>query len=427
MTNSTAKPARPVVAIGLLLALTIGNVAWAQDTEAAAPAQAQPAAAAQGSASFDSSAQTGGQATADATAQVTIDPNDADPSSLNDFREPLAPYGTWEDDPSYGTVWVPSSHVVGSDFAPYVSAGHWALTDGNEWMWVSDYDWGWAPFHYGRWVWIGGRGWAWIPGRVYAPAWVVWRTGYYEGPYVGWAPMPPTWYWWGGYAYGFGYYHHAHYVFVPSAYAFHPHVHQHIAPAASVGMIGSRSQPYVAAGAPGGYRALSYTRAPSLSQARIPASAIPAQRVAPNSRATAYSRPYNPSLSRVDGSPGAVRAMPGTRTPSYGQPGPSAPRTVAPSTAGQAPGARSYAPSTAPHTYAPSTAPRSFAPSTAPHTYAPSTAPRSFAPSTAPRSYSPAPSAPSGGSVRGGSSFGGGGMRGGGSFGGGARGGGGRR
>src|SRR5262245_56205214 len=90
---------------------------------------------------------------------------DNDPSALTDFRAPLEPYGTWVDDSTYGTVWQPSRTVVGADFVPYSTAGHWVYDD--DWVWVSDYEWGWAPFHYGRWVWIDGRGWIWIPGRVY--------------------------------------------------------------------------------------------------------------------------------------------------------------------------------------------------------------------------------------------------------------------
>ena len=97
-------------------------------------------------------------------------------------------------------MWVPNPETVGADFAPYVTAGHWALTDDDQWVWVSDYEWGSGPFHYGRWVWIDGTGWAWIPGGVYAPAWVVWQTGYYDEAYVGWAPMPPAWCWRGGVA-----------------------------------------------------------------------------------------------------------------------------------------------------------------------------------------------------------------------------------
>ena len=50
---------------------------------------------------------------------------DTDPAALTDFHSTLEPYGTWTDDPTYGTVWVPSPSVVGEDFSPYVSAGHW--------------------------------------------------------------------------------------------------------------------------------------------------------------------------------------------------------------------------------------------------------------------------------------------------------------
>lgn len=151
---------------------------------------------------------------------------DTDASALTEWREPLAPYGTWVVDANYGTVWVPSAGVVGADFAPYVSSGHWELGDDDEWIWVSDYGWGWIPFHYGRWVWISGRGWAWIPGRAYAPAWVVWRVG--DGGYIGWAPMPPAWYWAGGVAVTLWAVPPAAYVFCPTVYVFETHVHHHI-------------------------------------------------------------------------------------------------------------------------------------------------------------------------------------------------------
>ena len=127
--------------------------------------------------------------------------SDTDPSALSDFRAPLDPYGSWVDDPVYGTVWVPNSDQVGSDFTPYVSGGHWVYDD--DWVWVSDYSWGWAPFHYGRWVDINGRGWGWIPGRTYAGAWVDWRTGGDGYGYVGWAPAAPRWGWHDGVAVGF--------------------------------------------------------------------------------------------------------------------------------------------------------------------------------------------------------------------------------
>ena len=54
-------------------------------------------------------------ATADATATATTDGTttdtyeDTDPSALTDFHTALASHGTWVEDPTYGTVWVPSS------------------------------------------------------------------------------------------------------------------------------------------------------------------------------------------------------------------------------------------------------------------------------------------------------------------------------
>jgi hypothetical protein len=126
--------------------------------------------------------------------------DDQDPTALQDFHPALDSHGTWTDDPTYGTVWVPNTAEVGADFVPYVSGGHWAY--GDDYLWVSDYDWGWAPFHYGRWVNVAPRGWAWIPGRAYAPAWVEWRTG---DAYVGWAPAPPLFVWRAGIAVTLGF------------------------------------------------------------------------------------------------------------------------------------------------------------------------------------------------------------------------------
>jgi len=103
----------------------------------------------------------------------------------------LDPYGNWVEDEKYGTVWVPNRDAVGEDFAPYVSAGHWALTEDGDWSWQSDYPFGGVVFHYGRWVWVPGTGWAWVAGRRYANAWVSWRVPTDNYAYVGWAPMPP--------------------------------------------------------------------------------------------------------------------------------------------------------------------------------------------------------------------------------------------
>ncbi len=126
---------------------------------------------------------------------------DTDPSALTDFHSTLDTHGQWVEDPAYGTVWSPNAAEVGSDFSPYETAGHWAYDD-SDYVWMSDYDWGWAPFHYGRWV-LGDAGWVWIPGRTYAPAWVYWQTGYEGWPYVGWGPAYPGYIWRGGVAVGY--------------------------------------------------------------------------------------------------------------------------------------------------------------------------------------------------------------------------------
>jgi hypothetical protein len=104
----------------------------------------------------------------------------------SDFYEPLSPYGSWVAYPGYGQVFVPAPAVVGVGFRPYTH-GHWEHT---EWgyTWVDHHPFGWATGHYGRWFYDSSYGWVWVPGRVWAPAWVSWRTG---GGYIGWAPMPP--------------------------------------------------------------------------------------------------------------------------------------------------------------------------------------------------------------------------------------------
>ncbi|HEX4476430.1 MAG TPA: DUF6600 domain-containing protein [Polyangiaceae bacterium] len=135
---------------------------------------------------------------ADPNAQAA-DPNDQDPSAIADFRDALAPYGQWADDPNYGTIWMPNPAVVGGDFQPYQTAGHWVYDQ--DYTWVSDYDWGWGPFHYGRWFQYPGRGWAWVPGKEYAGAWVTWRNSDDASVgAVGWAPTPPAFMWRGGQA-----------------------------------------------------------------------------------------------------------------------------------------------------------------------------------------------------------------------------------
>lgn len=104
--------------------------------------------------------------------------------SYQNFYDGLSPYGTWIDYPTYGHVWHPK---IDSDFRPYLTNGYWSYTaDG--WFWESNYDWGWAPFHYGRWIYDDMYGWLWIPGYEWSPAWVTW--GSYDD-YYAWAPLMP--------------------------------------------------------------------------------------------------------------------------------------------------------------------------------------------------------------------------------------------
>jgi hypothetical protein len=106
--------------------------------------------------------------------------------SLQSFYDELSPYGTWIQDPQYGYVWRPD--VDQEEFRPYYTNGRWVMTEyGN--TWVSNYDWGWAPFHYGRWVYNNYNQWIWLPDTVWGPAWVSWRSG---GGYYGWAPLGPS-------------------------------------------------------------------------------------------------------------------------------------------------------------------------------------------------------------------------------------------
>lgn len=104
--------------------------------------------------------------------------------SVSYFYNYLAPYGSWVYMRPHGYVWVP--RYMGYRWRPYTH-GHWVWTDYG-WTWISEYDWGWIPFHYGRWGWDDAFGWFWVPGTMWGPAWVIWRA---SDLYMGWAPLPP--------------------------------------------------------------------------------------------------------------------------------------------------------------------------------------------------------------------------------------------
>ena len=101
--------------------------------------------------------------------------------NISMFQQELGTHGRWYNHPRYGQVW----SYRDRSFRPYYTDGHWEYTNYG-WSWVSDYDWGWAPFHYGRWEYDSMDGWIWIPGYEWAPAWVSWSS--YDG-YYGWAPL----------------------------------------------------------------------------------------------------------------------------------------------------------------------------------------------------------------------------------------------
>jgi hypothetical protein len=100
------------------------------------------------------------------------------------FYEYLTPYGNWVTMSPYGYVWIPRQ--MGYRWHPY-TYGRWVWTNYG-WTWISNYEWGWIPFHYGRWGWDDDLGWFWVPGNVWGPAWVTWRS---SSLYMGWAPLPP--------------------------------------------------------------------------------------------------------------------------------------------------------------------------------------------------------------------------------------------
>lgn len=110
-------------------------------------------------------------------------PAQQETATYETFYDALMPYGTWIDYPEYGYVWHPDVE----DFRPYATNGYWEYTDGG-WYWESEYDWGWATFHYGDWFYDDAYGWLWNPGYEWSPAHVDWGV---EDDYYAWAAKSP--------------------------------------------------------------------------------------------------------------------------------------------------------------------------------------------------------------------------------------------
>lgn len=203
-------------------------------------------------------------------AEVDEDDPEAQRRAVEEFSPRLQPYGTWVDDSRYGRVWVPSRSIVGGEFVPYSTAGHWALTPDDSWIWVSDYPFGAVTFHYGRWVWASSSYWAWVPGYVYAPAWVDFHVG--AAGYIGWAPLAPRYGWRHGSFFSVGIWGPAPVVFVPTRYVFVRSMpHYVVRDRVRVRSIAAQTRVYR------GPRYLG--RGPRPSELSIPRSALPERRV----------------------------------------------------------------------------------------------------------------------------------------------------
>ena len=111
--------------------------------------------------------------------------------------EDLDNYGNWYTEPGYGTVWVPTTYVVG--WVPY-RFGSWFWFSSWGWTWIDHSPWGFAPFHYGRWAHLHNR-WCWVPPPkhhhpVWGPGFVAWN--HHAGPGgprqrpVSWVPLAPN-------------------------------------------------------------------------------------------------------------------------------------------------------------------------------------------------------------------------------------------
>ena len=124
----------------------------------------------------------------------------------------LSGYGQWQNDPSYGSEWIPN---VSSSWSPYAS-GRWTSEPYYGWTWVDNDPWGYAPFHYGRWHHDRRRNrWAWTPGprtqteQTWSPALVAFigfgGVGVAIGN-IGWVPLAPNEQphpWWGADSHGY--------------------------------------------------------------------------------------------------------------------------------------------------------------------------------------------------------------------------------
>jgi FecR protein len=90
---------------------------------------------------------------------------EAEPSE-NMAQPELDRYGEWQDDPTYGRVWMPASVYVGWDPFGY---GSWQRV-GFGWSWVDPNPWSQYTFYGGRWAYMHHQNrWCWTPPRPRVP------------------------------------------------------------------------------------------------------------------------------------------------------------------------------------------------------------------------------------------------------------------
>src|SRR5207245_4370982 len=107
-------------------------------------------------------------------ASAPVAPTAAPPGGSDQpFYDDLAPYGRWVYAAGPGWVWSP--YNVQAGWRPY-QVGHWVVTDYG-WTWASDEQFGSVVYHYGRWNQDPSYGWIWVPGTEWGPAWVAWHEG----------------------------------------------------------------------------------------------------------------------------------------------------------------------------------------------------------------------------------------------------------
>jgi hypothetical protein len=113
---------------------------------------------------------------------------DGDTAGMNS----LDANGNWYNVPGQGYVWSPYEAIANGDgFDPY-GYGRWVLYPRYGYVWVSGYQWGYAPYQCGMWNYYDSFGWGWAPGGGGCSPWYdndLGGWGYNLGGYpVGYLP-----------------------------------------------------------------------------------------------------------------------------------------------------------------------------------------------------------------------------------------------